>query len=319
MLKGLLESLSNFLSSLFGKRPEPKPIPKPPIDKEDKEIESTIQDAHEVPVDTVSTVDEADILEDPFIPMEQPSTISQPTTTTETPTTTTTPIEEVTDATTPEEKERERLENTPPKPKSKYLWCLDNGHGKQQAGKRSPRFTWKGKEVQLLEYQFNRDIVERIMKGLDQYGISYFDIVPDYNEVGSFLKGRVERANKKTSSLPKIYVSVHGNAGPRSHGDWTSASGIETWYHSRNGAKIAAIFQRFLTTALPDWRNRHLKSTEIKGIYVLKHTSMPAILTENGFYNNLREAREMMEDSVRQKIADAHINAILYIEKNGFK
>jgi N-acetylmuramoyl-L-alanine amidase len=45
---------------------------------------------------------------------------------------------------------------------------------------------------------------------------------------------------------------------------------------------------------------------------------MPAVLTENGFYNNLREAKEMMDDSVRQKIADAHVSAILYIEKHGF-
>ncbi|MDF1867204.1 MAG: N-acetylmuramoyl-L-alanine amidase [Saprospiraceae bacterium] len=317
MFKGIFESLSNFFSSLFGQRPEPKPIPKPPIDKEDKEIESTIQDAPEVPVESISTINEADILEDPFIPIEEPSTSpnsTQPKANTGT--VSNIPLEEKTDATTPEEKQKEKIEAA--KSKSRYLWCLDNGHGKLQAGKRSPRFTYKGQEVQLLEYKFNRDIVERIMKSLDQYGINYFDIVPDYKEVGSFLKNRVERANKKTSSLPKIYLSVHGNAGPRSHGDWTNASGIETWYHSKKGEKIAAIFQRYLTTNLPNWRNRHLKSTSIKGLYVLKHTNMPAVLTENGFYNNLREAKEMMDDSVRQKIADAHVSAILYIEKHGF-
>ncbi len=44
---------------------------------------------------------------------------------------------------------------------------------------------------------------------------------------------------------------------------------------------------------------------------------MPAILTENGFYNNKEEVADLMKDSFRQKIADAHIDAILEIEKNG--
>ena len=44
---------------------------------------------------------------------------------------------------------------------------------------------------------------------------------------------------------------------------------------------------------------------------------MTAVLTENGFYNNKAQAAELVKDEVRQKIADAHIEAILEVERNG--
>lgn len=310
MFKDFFEAISNFFKSIFGKKesPKPKPIPKPPVDLDDENIETTLQDAIEVPTDTIQVVNEAKVLDEivaTTTDAPDPGSASQP--------------DPNTDASTPEDKQEDEETNQDKKHKPRFLWCLDNGHGKLQAGKRSPKFYQDGAEVQLLEYKFNRDIVNRITKALDEKGVSYFDVVPDFNDVGSFLKGRVERANKKTSSLPKLYISVHANAGPTSDGDWTSASGIETWYHqnSSKGKKIAAIFQNHLIGQLPNWRNRHLKSTAIKGLYVLKNTHMPAILTENGFYNNRKEVEELLKDDVRQKIADAHVNAIMEIEQNG--
>ena len=51
-------------------------------------------------------------------------------------------------------------------------WCLDNGHGKKTAGKRSPVFD--DGETQLFEYEFNRDIVRRIIIELDKVGVQYY-------------------------------------------------------------------------------------------------------------------------------------------------
>ncbi|MFQ5447825.1 MAG: N-acetylmuramoyl-L-alanine amidase, partial [Saprospiraceae bacterium] len=208
--------------------------------------------------------------------------------------------------------------STPPAHKARYLWCLDNGHGKLQPGKRSPLFD--DGETRFFEYEFNRDIVERIIKALKNKGVKYYDVVPDYLEVGSFLPQRVKRANDKESDLPKMYVSVHANAGPAAAGQWVndSISGIETWFakNSTKGKKMAAIFQKHLV-AETGWKNRNLKSTAITKLYVLVKTSMPAILTENGFYNNKKQVKELMKSEVRQKIADAHVAAIMEIEKNG--
>ena len=52
--------------------------------------------------------------------------------------------------------------------------------------------------------------------------------------------------------------------------------------------------------------------------YVLKNTSMPAILTENGFFNHRKEGRKLLADETQQRIADAHVDAIMEIEKYDF-
>lgn len=201
---------------------------------------------------------------------------------------------------------------------NRFMWCLDNGHGEDTPGKRSPEFEMDGITMQFFEYEFNRDVVGRIINALTEKGIKFFNVVPEV-EGDITLKERVTRANTLPSNLPKIYVSVHSNAGPVRPGtDWTSASGMETWYYksSSNGKKIASVFQKEMVRAT-DWRNRGLKSTALKNLYVLRHTSMPAVLTESGFFNNEKEVKKLMMDDVRQAIADAHVAAILEIEKNG--
>jgi len=219
-----------------------------------------------------------------------------------------------TDTEKEEEKEKEVVV-TPPKPKGRFLWCLDNGHGKQTAGKRSPKLADGNR---FMEYEFNRDIVNRIITQLDEHGVEYFNVVPEV-DIDNFLKGRVARANEKKSELPKIFLSVHSNAGPApSLNHWSSASGIETWYYhnSRKGRKLAAAFQKELMARL-NWKNRNIRSQPRKQFYVLRTTNMPAVLTENGFYNNQKEVALLNKDDVRQKIADAHVAAILHFEKNG--
>jgi N-acetylmuramoyl-L-alanine amidase len=200
----------------------------------------------------------------------------------------------------------------------RYLWCLDNGHGSKTAGKRSPIFD--DGETQFFEYEFNRDIVKRIIAKLDAKGIKSFNVVPEVN-TDNFLQGRVDRANAKQSDIPKIFVSVHSNAAPaRSSQDWAADSikGIETWFYhgSKKGQLLASVFQRHLVENT-GFANRHLKSRPDSQFYVLRKTMMSAVLTENGFYNNKKEALELMKNSVRQKIADAHVAAILEIEENG--
>lgn len=200
---------------------------------------------------------------------------------------------------------------------SRFLWCLDNGHGIYTQGKRSPILE-DGR--QLLEYSFNRDIVNRIAEQLDKIGINYFIVVPEI-EVGNALEMRVKRANNEPSELPKIFVSVHANAAPTKNiNDWCDENikGIETWFYhqSQTGRKIANIFQRHLIEQT-GFKDRKLKSRPEEQFYALRKTGMPAILTENGFYNNLGECKELLNEEVRDKIAWAHVLAILEIEEKG--
>ncbi|GAB4420728.1 MAG: hypothetical protein OHK0039_34670 [Bacteroidia bacterium] len=202
----------------------------------------------------------------------------------------------------------------------RFVWCLDNGHGRLQSGKRSPVFD-DGRQFE--EWEFNRDIVRRMIAKLDPAGVQYFNVVPE-DEVGSFLQERVARANDYASplGLPKLFVSIHSNA--VGLGGWVDGTrGIETWHfpNNDNGRRIASAFQSALMEALPDWRDRGIKSHQAGSgsiFYVLRNTNMPAILTENGFYTDRTETALLMTDEIRQRIADAHVAAILHIEQHGF-
>lgn len=198
----------------------------------------------------------------------------------------------------------------------RFLWILDNGHGKKTKGKRSPK--WSNGD-QVLEYELNRAIVKKIMEALDEKGVKYHNLVPEVN-VGNILKTRVARANalKVKSKLPSIYVSVHSNAGPEDSDGWTTAEGIETWYYrsSSSGRKIAKIFQKHLISKT-GWVNRDVRTGV--NFYVLKNTSMPAVLTENGFFNNKTEGLKLLDEETRQMLADAHVEAIMEIEIHGIE
>ncbi len=204
----------------------------------------------------------------------------------------------------------------------KFVWCLDNGHGSLQAGKRWPD---PDDGTQLLEWKFNRAIVREIIRQIDDQdlGIQYLNVVPE-DEVGSYLRERVSIANAHDHplGLPKIYVSIHGNAAGS-----TSASGIETWYHlnSAAGKRIASVFQKYIMNELGtdethNWKDRGIRtfSPAGKNFYVLRTTNMPAVLTENGFYTNDEERARMNTPEIQKKIATAHLKAMLEIEQNGF-
>lgn len=202
----------------------------------------------------------------------------------------------------------------------RYLWCLDNGHGRLQPGKRSPLFP---DGTRFEEWEFNRDIVRRMMPVLDQMGIQYYNVVPE-DEVGSFLAERVARANEKDSPLgiPKLFLSIHANAAGGMDTWANGATGLEVWHFPGNqtGLRIASAFQQALMERFPDWRDRGVRSHQAGSrniFYVLRNTNMAAVLTENGFYTDETEAAALRTDEVRQRIADAHIAAILRIEQEG--
>ena len=327
----MFDKLIEFFQSLFsGKEPNgpvtPKPTPNPtpitptptvpPVIEEEEELVSDGSDLLADP-DSIGTVvfpEELEILEPETVTPVTPTPVT-PTTPDLPPVTDPTDVVEVTDPVVvpvePEEPEVPEI----PKHEARYLWCLDNGHGKFTAGKRSPKFE---DGTKFYEYEFNRDIVKKVSEQLTAKGVQFFNVVPEV-DTDNFLKGRVDRANAFQSDLPKLFVSIHSNAAPaQSSAHWAvpGAKGMETWYYtgSSRGRKLAGIFQKHMVN-YTGMVNRGLKST--KKLYVIKNTKMTAALTENGFYNHQAEAQELMKDEVRQSIADAHVAAIMEIEKDG--
>ena len=193
----------------------------------------------------------------------------------------------------------------------KLLWILDNGHGADTPGKRSPMLM-DGR--QFRECFFNREVVTRMISMLNFLGLRAIKLVPEHEDIP--LSIRVARANALNQTNICVLVAVHSNA----YGDGSRFSvprGIETYYHERSdaGKKIAEMFQENLIQ-VTGWRNRGIRRGNFK---IIRETAMPAILTENGFYTNREQLEYLLDPDWRTRIAEAHVEAITEIEKMGPK
>ena len=155
---------------------------------------------------------------------------------------------------------------------------IDNGHGKDTAGKRSP-------DGKLKEYAYTREIAKRLETALRARGIHAVRITPEENDVS--LAERCRRANKY-GTKDVVLVSIHCNAA--GNGSWMSARGWEAWTSVGNtkADKLATCLYKAAAEA-----GMKLRKDETDGdpdkeghLYILKHTLCPAVLTENLFQDN---------------------------------
>lgn len=187
---------------------------------------------------------------------------------------------------------------------------LDNGHGNNTAGKRSP--IWEDGE-QLFEWELNRSIVQRLVKRLNADGIPCHIIVPEDEDIS--LAERCRRANNIAKQYGKencLFLSVHSNASANGQ-----AKGIEI-YTSKGNTKsdaYAEIFFKVGKEMFPKAKFRYdIKDGDHdkeENFYVLRNTICPAVLPEAFFYDNEEECRFLMSDEGREQIAEWYYKAIL--------
>lgn len=183
---------------------------------------------------------------------------------------------------------------------------LDNGHGQETPGKRSPKWS-DGK--QLFEWEWVRRLVKAIATQLKQDGIESEIIVPENTEPG--LSVRANRANKlvqKYGANNCIFISVHGNAG--------GGKGWEVFSTTKKNKSdvLAECFTSLFSSVFPNRHNRGHKEADFTVIY---KTNCPAVLTENFFYDNEEECHYMLSNEGFDKIVELHVLAIeKYIREN---
>ncbi|WP_177764041.1 N-acetylmuramoyl-L-alanine amidase [Flavobacterium sp. I3-2] len=190
------------------------------------------------------------------------------------------------------------------------LILLDNGHGIETAGKRSPILQ---DGSQLFEYEFNRDIVRRIAKALDKEQIDYVILVPELKDVS--LAERVKRANAHHAKCGKhtCLISVHSNAG--------GGTGFEV-FTSVGQTKSDEFAQIMFDAFKKEFPEQKMRSDRVDGdddkesnFYILKNTNCPAMLTESFFMDHLQDLKILMSEYGRSRIAKAHVEAIKKIIK----
>ena len=183
---------------------------------------------------------------------------------------------------------------------------LDNGHGKETPGKRSP--VWPDGS-QLLEWEFNRDIVRRICSLLDADAARYERLVPE--DVDISLKERCRRANViyDRTDGKCFLISIHGNAGGGTGWECYTTPGT-----TGADAISTVLCRSFEKEFGGEYRMRFDESDgdpdKEAEFYILRHTKCPAVLTENFFMDNPVDCRLMLSEDGRQRIAEAHYWAI---------
>lgn len=215
------------------------------------------------------------------------------------------------------------------KGQGKYTWVLDPGHGgwKNGAYATSPRigkkYTFTNREGGYTFYEgvFNRLVTAKLKDMMEEAGLSYYDSTHDLQSDVS-LRKRVERANSLHVSTGRkaVFVSIHGNAhGAAQSGEGTSARGFAVYTSpgETGSDPIAEQLARELRTQFPKLQHRRQFHDQLDWearFYVLVNTACPAILSENLFYTNWEDVKVMRSEAGQEKIARAHLDAMLWHE-----
>ncbi|SRR6266700_2252566 len=142
----------------------------------------------------------------------------------------------------------------------------------------------------IAEKDMTLDVAQRLKNVLSASG--YRVVMTRSTDVFVPLGGRVAIANSYRNA---IFVCIHFNATGRS-----GASGIETYFYSRESLPLASAIHYYVTGGAPS-ANRGVRR---RGYYVLRRTSIPAVLVECGFLTNPTEAAYAQSVSYRQKLAE---------------
>ena len=203
---------------------------------------------------------------------------------------------------------------------NKYLIALDDGHGMNTSGKRTPPLTEDlyidGKLVRkkgevIKENEFNRAVVKYLAEALKRCGFDVLLVAPTDEDTP--LATRVSRANNANADA---YVSKHYNA---LGSIWqTKAKGLVTIIHYNHQSKTKVLANN-VHEELWKLHSDHnctnygvRTDTDISGysLYVLRNTKMPAILTESGFMDNMTEVVDMLDTNFQQADAEATCKGI---------
>ncbi len=159
---------------------------------------------------------------------------------------------------------------------------IDAGHGGHDRG------GIPGQRV--AEKDMTLDVAQRLRNVLAASG--YRVVMTRDSDVFVPLGTRVAIANSYRNA---IFVCVHFNATNR-----TGASGIETYFYSRDSLPLASAIHHFVVGGAPSAS----RGVRRRGYYVLRRTNIPAVLVECGFLTNPTEAAYAQTASYRQKLAE---------------
>lgn len=174
-----------------------------------------------------------------------------------------------------------------------YCIALDDGHGMETAGKRTPAFP---DGSVMRENEYNAVVAQFLEVMLRRCGFQVLLVAPEKEDTP--LSVRVKRANDAKADA---YVSIHANA---AGSGWNQANGVESWVYSKSDARGKAFARTVHQALVAAIRRKDRGVKESDMFYVLKQTKMPAVLVEGGFMTNLEEANLLRTAAYRKACAE---------------
>lgn len=185
---------------------------------------------------------------------------------------------------------------------SKKIIALDAGHGMKTAGKRCLKSLDPN---ETREWWLNDRIMDKAETMLAAYDCTVIRVGDTTGAKDVSLASRVKTAN---SAKADIYISMHHNAGLNGR----SGGGTVIFYSSskpERGVQAQKLYEAIVSrTGLRG--NRSSKVVK-KGFYVIKHTTMPAFLVENGFMDSPMDVPFILSEQHAQKTAEGVVAFIV--------
>lgn len=185
---------------------------------------------------------------------------------------------------------------------------LDNGHGVDTQGKRSP-------DGRLLEYQWSREMTQRIGDELTRKGLIVELLVPEVYDVP--LRVRCQRANElcksKYPNETSLLLSIHCNAS-QNYNQWGDARGWGVYIAPNASTKsqwlAKCLYSEAKTRHLLGNRSFNKEGYIIQNLAICRDTICPAVLTENLFMDNQKDCTFLLSEEGKRTLTTLHVDGI---------
>ena len=195
---------------------------------------------------------------------------------------------------------------------------IDNGHGNNTGGKRSPYSQYGVKPaIDFYEYKWNREIAKEIVEGLKQKGYNADLLVTE--DIDISLTERTNRVNNVCNKFGKenvLLISIHANAA----GDgkkWMTAKGWSA-FTTKGHTQSDTLAEYLYYEADKNFYVRKIRVEKSDGdrdwesnYYICQKTKCAAVLTENFFYDNVDDVEYILSEEGKKNVIKTHINGII--------
>ena len=181
---------------------------------------------------------------------------------------------------------------------------LDNGHGQETPGKRSPDGLFR-------EYSWTRNFVQRLKCELEYFGYKTIILVPEDEDIS--LSERSSRVNDLCKLHDCILVSIHNNAAGNGNA-WYNATGWEAYTspgNTKSDTLSELIYEEIEAEGIKTRKDNSDKDSDKEANFtILTKTKCPAVLTENMFMDSKIDIEFLNSEIGINKLLKAHVGGL---------